>query len=48
MAGFGRAGFGMWVRLAGRPARHGFATVVSLICGGWVPQDLAFVARSAV
>jgi hypothetical protein len=26
----------------------GVATVVSLICGGWVPQDLDFVARSAV
>ncbi len=26
-------------------ASAGVATVVSLICGGWVPQDLGFVAR---
>ena len=39
----------VWLRLAGRPARpRVFATVVSLICGDWVPQDLDFVARSAV
>ena len=29
----------------GGPGVRGFATVVSLICGGWVPQDLVFVAR---
>ena len=39
----------VWLRLAGRPARpRVFATVVSLICGDWLPQDLDFVARSAV
>ena len=29
----------VWLRLAGRPARpRVFATVVSLICGDWLPQ----------
>jgi hypothetical protein len=36
------------LRLAGRSGRpRGSRRVVSLICGGWVPQDLDFVARSA-
>ena len=31
----------VWWRLAGRSGvSAGFATVVRLICGGWVPQDL--------
>jgi hypothetical protein len=36
----GLVGMGVWWWLAGRSGRPGFATVVSLICGGWVPQDL--------
>ncbi len=36
----------MWLRLAGRSGRpRSSRRLVSLICGGWVPQDLVFVAR---
>jgi hypothetical protein len=36
----------MWLRLAGRSGRpRSSRRSVSLICGGWLPQDLVFVAR---
>src|SRR5665811_2292820 len=37
---------GVWLRLAGRSGRpRSSRRSVSLICGGWLPQDLVFVAR---